>query len=145
MINNDAVLNRQGEALFNFWINKHQNDKRIGDLTVGDFVEMCAFLAQLKAENTEDQNQEKRETVAKQISDADTLHTFYFEGQKIRIVMKDGSPWFVLDDVCKALQINPKEINENELAIAKINLNTAKCNLIDFNSAKTNNGEHNGK
>jgi prophage antirepressor-like protein len=75
----------------------------------------------------------------------DTLHTFYFEGQKIRAVIKDGTPWFVLDDVCEALQINPNELNENELAITKVNLNNLECNLIDFNSIKTNNGGHNGK
>jgi hypothetical protein len=140
-----AILNRQGMALFNFMRMKHQNDKQIGDLTIKDFVEMCEFLAELKAGNAEDKNQGKSETVENQINDANVLHTFYFEGQKIRIVMKDGRPWFVLDDVCKALQINPEEINENELAISKIDLNNAKCNLIDFNSTKTNNGEHNGK
>jgi hypothetical protein len=139
MTDNDAILNRQGIALFNLWMNKHQNDKRIGDLTVEDFIEICAFLAELKTGNSEDQKE--REIIAKQISDADTLHTFCFEGQKIRIVMKDGNPWFVFDDVCKALRINSNELNENELAIAKIDLN----NLIDFNSAKTSNGGRNGK
>jgi hypothetical protein len=141
MTKNDAISNRQGIALFNFWLNKHQNDKRIGDLTVEDFIEICAFLAELKTGNSEDQ----REIIAKQISDANTLHTFYFEGQKIRIVMKDGNPWFVLDDVCKALRINSNELNENELAISKVDLNNSKCNLIDFNSAKTSNGGRNGK
>lgn len=78
-------------------------------------------------------------------NETNIMHTFYFEGQKIRIVMKGGNPWFMLDNVCKALQIDSDELNENELAIAKIDLNNTKCNLIDFNSAKTNNGEHNGK
>jgi prophage antirepressor-like protein len=73
------------------------------------------------------------------------MHTFYFEGQKIRIVMKDGSPQFVLDDVCKALDINSDELNENELKTTKINLNNLKCNFIDFISAKTNSGGQNGK
>jgi hypothetical protein len=145
MTKNDAVLNRQALALFNLWLKKQPKNKHIGELTIGDFVEMCGFLMELKTENTEDQNQEKRETVARQIDSADALHTFYFEGQKIRIVMKDGRPWFVLDDVCKVFKINPNELSENELEIAKIDLNNAKCNLIDFNSAKTNNGEHNGK
>jgi hypothetical protein len=27
---------------------KHQNDKKIGDLTVGDFVELCEFLAEME-------------------------------------------------------------------------------------------------
>lgn len=75
----------------------------------------------------------------------DSMHTFYFEGQKIRIVMKNGKPWFVLDDICKTLGINPNELSENELKIAKANINNLKSNLIDFNSAKTNNGEQNGK
>jgi hypothetical protein len=51
MTKNTAVLNRQGEALFNFWLNKHQNDKHIGDLTVKDFIEMSEFLATLEANN----------------------------------------------------------------------------------------------
>jgi hypothetical protein len=50
MTKNDAILNRQGMALFNFMRMKHQNDKRIGDLTVDDFIEICVFLAELKAE-----------------------------------------------------------------------------------------------
>jgi prophage antirepressor-like protein len=79
------------------------------------------------------------------INNADVLHTFYFEGQKIRIAMKDGKPFFVLDNVCKALGTNPNELDEKELKTAKINLNDLKCNLIDFNSAKINNRGHNGK
>jgi hypothetical protein len=140
MTDNDAILNRQAIVLFNFWLKKQPQDKRVGDLTIGDFIEMCEILAALEA------NQKKRESIARRINDANSLHTFYFEGQKVRIVMKDGNPWFALDDVCKALAVNPDELNGNELAIAKVDLNNLKCNLIDFNSAKTNNGgEHNGK
>jgi prophage antirepressor-like protein len=72
-----------------------------------------------------------------------TLHTFYFESQKIRIVMKDGNPWFVLDDICKVLEIPSNEFNDDK--ITKLNLNNLKGNLIDFNSFKTNGGERNGK
>jgi hypothetical protein len=43
-----AVLNRQGMTLFNYMSMKHQNGKRIGDLTIGDFVEMIAFLAEME-------------------------------------------------------------------------------------------------
>jgi prophage antirepressor-like protein len=87
-------------------------------------------------------HQPKKERKNKMANDNKTkvLHTFYFEGQKIRIVMKDGNPWFVLDDVCKALRIN-----SNELTISKINLNNLKGNLIDFNFLKNNNGGHTGK
>jgi hypothetical protein len=41
-------LNRQALALFNFWSMKHQNDKRIGELTFGDFVELCIFLMEVE-------------------------------------------------------------------------------------------------
>jgi hypothetical protein len=43
-----ALLKRKGEILFKFWSMKHQNDKRIGDLTIGDFVDMCEALARIK-------------------------------------------------------------------------------------------------
>jgi uncharacterized protein (DUF927 family) len=79
------------------------------------------------------------------INNADVLHTFYFEDQKIRIVVRGKKVWFVLDDAKKALGINSNELNENELEITKVNLDNLKCNLIDFNSAKTNNGEHIGQ
>jgi hypothetical protein len=46
-----AVVNSQGTALFNFMSMKHQNDKRVGELTIGDFFEMAAFLAELEIEN----------------------------------------------------------------------------------------------
>jgi hypothetical protein len=41
-----AALSRQGTILFNFWLRKQSNDKRIGDLTMQDFIEMVAFLAE---------------------------------------------------------------------------------------------------
>jgi hypothetical protein len=49
-----AILNRQALLLFNFWANKKQNDKRIGDLSIGDFVEMIAFLAETETKNAAD-------------------------------------------------------------------------------------------
>jgi hypothetical protein len=51
MTTNTAILNRQGEALFNFMSIKHQNDKKIGELTVKDFLEMCEFLAELEVDD----------------------------------------------------------------------------------------------
>jgi hypothetical protein len=51
MEKDNATLSRQGMSLFNFWASKKQNDKKIGDLTVQDFIEMCAFLAELGDEN----------------------------------------------------------------------------------------------
>jgi hypothetical protein len=48
---NTAIINRHALLLFNFWASKKQNDKRIGDLTVGDFFEMIAFLNTMENEN----------------------------------------------------------------------------------------------
>ncbi|GHU18120.1 hypothetical protein FACS189472_05970 [Alphaproteobacteria bacterium] len=48
-----ALLKRKTLALFNFVSMKHQNDKHIGDLTIGDFLEICEFLAELDNENSE--------------------------------------------------------------------------------------------
>ena len=47
MCDKERLINRKALVLLNFWQTKHQNDKRIGDLTVGDFVELCEFLEQL--------------------------------------------------------------------------------------------------
>jgi hypothetical protein len=44
METNVALLKRKGGILFKFWSMKRQNDRRIGDLTLGDFMEMIAFL-----------------------------------------------------------------------------------------------------
>jgi hypothetical protein len=43
-----ATLSRQALLLFNFLANKKQNDKRIGDLTIGDFFELCEILKETK-------------------------------------------------------------------------------------------------
>jgi hypothetical protein len=58
MTENTALLKRQGTALLNFMSMKRQNDRPIGDLTLGDFVEskiseaeMIAFLAELESDN----------------------------------------------------------------------------------------------
>ncbi|WP_175712603.1 BRO-N domain-containing protein [Burkholderia ambifaria] len=40
--------------------------------------------------------------------------SYSFGSQRVRIVMRDGSPWFVASDVCKALGIgNPSEALRN--------------------------------
>jgi hypothetical protein len=44
MIKNNALLKRQAIVLFNFWLKKQQNDKRVGDLSFEDFVEMCELI-----------------------------------------------------------------------------------------------------
>jgi hypothetical protein len=54
METNTAVLNRQALALFNFWLKKQPKNKHIGDLTIGDFIEMCAFLAEMEINNATD-------------------------------------------------------------------------------------------
>jgi hypothetical protein len=51
MTNDTALLKRQGEILFKFWMRKKQNDRRIGDLTLFDFMEMIAFLKITENEN----------------------------------------------------------------------------------------------
>ncbi|MDR1333903.1 MAG: hypothetical protein LBJ71_01650 [Holosporaceae bacterium] len=51
MMKNTALLQRQGTALFNFIGMKHQNDKHIGDLTIGDFIEIIAFLTKMERQN----------------------------------------------------------------------------------------------
>jgi hypothetical protein len=48
MTKNIALLERQGTILFNFMSMKQQNDKHIGDLTIEDFIEMIAFLAEME-------------------------------------------------------------------------------------------------
>jgi hypothetical protein len=53
MMKNTALLERQGMALFNFWLKKQPKNKRIGDLTIGDFVEICAFLVKTKLEEAD--------------------------------------------------------------------------------------------
>lgn len=36
--------------------------------------------------------------------------TYRFEGLDVRVVLRDGEPWFVLSDVCKALEVgNPSD------------------------------------
>jgi len=51
MTNDKRLLNRQTLALFNFWLKKGWNDKRIGDLSLRDFLEVCVFLKRLEAQN----------------------------------------------------------------------------------------------
>jgi hypothetical protein len=49
-----ATFSRQALVLFNFWLKKQPKDKHIGDLTVGDFIEMIAFLAEMETKNAAD-------------------------------------------------------------------------------------------
>jgi prophage antirepressor-like protein len=53
------------------------------------------------------------------------IRTFYFEGHKIRVAIVDDKPWFILDDVCKALGIEnsedvTSELDDNEIAAVHI-------------------------
>ncbi len=34
------------------------------------------------------------------------LQVFNFQGAEVRIVMKDGEPWWVLKDVCDVLELS---------------------------------------
>ena len=46
MTDNTAFLKRQTLAFFNFLSMKHKNDKRIGDLSVNDVMEIVKFLSE---------------------------------------------------------------------------------------------------
>jgi hypothetical protein len=88
-----AVLNRQALALFNFWLKKRQNDKRIGDLSIGDFVEMCEVLAMAKIENYPNKNQRKKERQMRQIND------------NFKRTLSNGEPRSVINEYCRQLGI----------------------------------------
>lgn len=47
---NDAFLERQAIALFNFLRMKRENEKRIGEICFGDLIEIVKFLDELKSE-----------------------------------------------------------------------------------------------
>ena len=52
MTDKQRLINRQALVLFNFWSMKHKNDKRVGELTIGDFIELCeVFLNELEIKN----------------------------------------------------------------------------------------------
>jgi hypothetical protein len=53
-MNNDiAMINRQGMILSNFMRIRYGCDKRIGNLTLGDIIEICEFLNTLKKRGDE--------------------------------------------------------------------------------------------
>jgi hypothetical protein len=58
MTGNTAPVRRNALILFNFMGMKQRNDKRIGDLTVGDFIEMCEILG---GDNSNENQKEKTE------------------------------------------------------------------------------------
>lgn len=45
---NNALLKRQAIALFNFLGMKHENTKHIGELSIGDLMELVKFLEEIK-------------------------------------------------------------------------------------------------
>lgn len=44
MTKDPALVKRQALVLFNFLLQKQKNDKHIGDLTLGDIIELCEIL-----------------------------------------------------------------------------------------------------
>jgi hypothetical protein len=52
-MNDATTINRNARALFHFMSVKHRNDRRVGDLTLGDFIEICEFLAKFEDKNEE--------------------------------------------------------------------------------------------
>jgi anti-repressor protein len=62
------------------------------------------------------------------------LQEFFYDGRQVRIVQKDGEPWWVLKDVCDILGLsNPTVIAErlDEDEKAKLNLGFHETNLVN--------------
>jgi prophage antirepressor-like protein len=41
-----------------------------------------------------------------------TVHEFRFEGQRLRVAIRDGKPLFSLEDLCNILDLTPSEALE---------------------------------
>lgn len=41
------------------------------------------------------------------------IKTFFFEGQPVRVVIKDGEPFFIAEDICKILGLDIDEAIES--------------------------------
>ena len=52
MTDNTALLQRKALALFNFLSNKHLNDKKIGELSLQDILEIVAFMLKEESHGT---------------------------------------------------------------------------------------------
>lgn len=66
------------------------------------------------------------------IGDQPSIIPFDFDGAAVRVIMRDGSPWFVLADVCRVLGVgNPsdaaKRLDEDEKETLD-NIESAKIN-----------------
>jgi hypothetical protein len=59
MNNDNAIINRQGMILSNFMKNRYGCNRRIGDLTLGDNIEICEFLNGLEKSKLEEVITEK--------------------------------------------------------------------------------------
>jgi hypothetical protein len=80
------------------WLKKQPKNKHIGDLSIGDFIEMCRFLAKMKHGNNKDQNcsnknQERKEIQMQQVND------------NFKEILKNGEPRSVIDEYCRQLGI----------------------------------------
>jgi prophage antirepressor-like protein len=58
-----------------------------------------------------------------------TVIPFSFEGENVRVVMRDGEPWFIAADVCEAL-----EIGNVSMACARLDEDEAGISTIDTRS-----------
>ncbi len=43
-MNSDVTVEQQAMALFNFMLEKHENNKRVGEFSLYDLIEMVKFL-----------------------------------------------------------------------------------------------------
>lgn len=64
-----------------------------------------------------------------------TVIPFDFEDQAVRVLMRDGEPWFVAVDVCRVLEIvNPSQavqrLEEDEVTLCQIEGSHRQTNLI---------------
>ena len=61
-----AKIIRKATLLFEYMRRKQQNDKKIGELTIQDFFEVCAFLADIETKiiaNEEAINSKNKESL----------------------------------------------------------------------------------
>lgn len=64
-----------------------------------------------------------------------TLIPFDFEDQAVRILMRDGEPWFVAVDICRVLELsNPteavKRLDEDEVTLSQIEGSHRQTNIV---------------
>ncbi|MFC3227312.1 phage antirepressor [Marinibaculum pumilum] len=69
-----------------------------------------------------------------------TMQTFGFEGWGVRVVIRDGEPWFVLADVCRVLEIgNPSDaarrLDDDERGVDSIDTPSGVQEMLIINES----------